>query len=117
MSAKICEKAPTAHAPAHWTPAVIMPCRRRKTKAASSPPCAQLPESYREVLYLHYFEGYSLKEIGALLNIRVATAGTWLALGRENSKRFWRENTMNTAFDYKTELNQLQAFTPKRRPP
>lgn len=47
---------------------------------------AQLPESYREVLYLHYFEGYSLKEIGALLNIPAATAGTRLARGREKLK-------------------------------
>ena len=47
---------------------------------------AQLPEHYREVLYLHYFEGYSLKELSALLNIPAATAGTRLARGREKLK-------------------------------
>ncbi len=45
-----------------------------------------LPEAYREVIYLHYYEGYSLKEIGRLLEIPAATAGTRLARGREKLK-------------------------------
>lgn len=45
-----------------------------------------LPEKYREVIYLHYYEGYNLKEIGALLHIPSATAGTRLARGREKLK-------------------------------
>ena len=45
-----------------------------------------LPEPYREVIYLHYYEGYSLKEIGTLLSIPAATVGTRLARGREKLK-------------------------------
>lgn len=42
-----------------------------------------LPEHYREVIYLYYYEGYDLKAIGALLDIPAATAGTRLKRGRE----------------------------------
>ena len=45
-----------------------------------------LPLPQREAVYLHYYEGYSLKEIGRLLEIPAATAGTRLARGREKLK-------------------------------
>ena len=45
-----------------------------------------LPEHYREVIYLYYYEGYDLKEIGKLLSIPAATAGTRLSRGREKLK-------------------------------
>lgn len=45
-----------------------------------------LPEHYREVIYLYYYEGYDLKEIGKLLSIPSATAGTRLSRGREKLK-------------------------------
>lgn len=43
----------------------------------------QLPITYRSVIYLHYFEGYSTKEIAAMLNIKDATVRTRLKRGRE----------------------------------
>ena len=51
-----------------------------------------LPQEYREVIYLHYYEGYTLKEIGALLSIPPATAGTRLARGRERLKTILGED-------------------------
>lgn len=42
-----------------------------------------LPMKYRQVLYLHYYEGYSTEEIGALLHIKPATIRTQLKRGRE----------------------------------
>ena len=45
-----------------------------------------LPERYRTVIHLHYYEGYSIKEIAAILNLPPATVGTRLARGRERLK-------------------------------
>ena len=42
-----------------------------------------LPVKYRTVIHLYYYEGYSIKEIAAILDIPEATAGTQLARGRE----------------------------------
>lgn len=41
-----------------------------------------LPERYRTVIHLYYFEGYSIKETAAILKIPAATAGTRLARAR-----------------------------------
>ncbi len=42
-----------------------------------------LPEQYAAVLYLHYYEGYSIKEIAAILGKRENTIGSQLRRGRE----------------------------------
>ena len=45
-----------------------------------------LDEKYRLPLHLHYYEGYSIAEIGKLLNCPAATIGSRLARGREKLK-------------------------------
>ena len=45
-----------------------------------------LPIKYRTVIHLYYYEGYSIKEIAAILDTPAATVGTWLARGREKLK-------------------------------
>lgn len=42
----------------------------------------KLPEKYRHVIYLFYYEGYTAVEISDLLNRRVNTIYTWLDRGR-----------------------------------
>ncbi len=42
-----------------------------------------LPEQYATVLYLHYYEGYTIKEIAAILGKRENTIGSQLRRGRE----------------------------------
>lgn len=42
-----------------------------------------LPEKYREVLYLYYYEGYSTAEVAELLNRNESTVRTQLQKGRE----------------------------------
>lgn len=42
-----------------------------------------LPEKYRDVVYLHYYEGYSLVEIGELLGKKVNTIYTWMARAKD----------------------------------
>lgn len=55
-------------------------------RAEDSPVLAHvlsLSEKYRLPLHLHYYEGYSIKEIAEILGERPATVGTHLARGRE----------------------------------
>ena len=42
-----------------------------------------LPEPYRNAIYLHYFEGYTAKEIGEILGIKRNTVLSWLSRGRQ----------------------------------
>lgn len=46
----------------------------------------KLPEKYRHVIYLHYYEGYSAVEIAKMLDQNVNTVYTWLERARKNLK-------------------------------
>lgn len=46
----------------------------------------RLPDTYRTVLYLYYYEGYSVKEMSAMLKRKESTLQTQLAKGRERLK-------------------------------
>ena len=50
-----------------------------------------LPEKYGAVIHLHYYEGYSIKEIGKLLGLPAATVGTRLARGRDRLRQMLKE--------------------------
>ena len=41
-----------------------------------------LPEKYRTVIHLFYYNGYSINEISAIVGKKPATVGTLLARGR-----------------------------------
>ncbi|SFW38047.1 RNA polymerase sigma factor [Ruminococcus flavefaciens] len=47
---------------------------------------AALPKKYAEVIFLHYYEGYSIKEIASMLNKNENTVGSLLRRGREKLK-------------------------------
>lgn len=42
----------------------------------------ELPEKYRNVIYLHYYEGYSIVEIAGILGRKENTVYTWIARAR-----------------------------------
>lgn len=46
-----------------------------------------LKEKYRMPIHLHYYEGYSIKEISQILDAPAATVGTRLARGRKELKK------------------------------
>lgn len=46
----------------------------------------QLPQKYRNVIYLFYFEGYTAVEISGILGRKENTIYTWLSRGREQLK-------------------------------
>ena len=52
-----------------------------------------LPEKYSAVIHLHYYEGYSIKEIAAMLKLPAATVGTRLARGRMRLQQMRKEET------------------------
>ncbi len=47
----------------------------------------QLPEKYRNAIYLHYYEGYTAAEIGKILGAGQNTVLSWLSRGREMLKK------------------------------
>ena len=47
----------------------------------------RLPQKYRDVIYLHYFEGYKAWEIAAILKKKENTIYSWLARAREQLRR------------------------------
>ncbi len=47
----------------------------------------ELPIKYRQVIYLHYYEGYTTDEIGQILKVNPATIRTQLKRGRELLKQ------------------------------
>lgn len=51
-----------------------------------------LPEKYGAVIHLHYYEGYSIREIAKLLGLPAATVGTRLARGRERLRQMLKED-------------------------
>lgn len=42
----------------------------------------RLPEHYRDVIYLHYYEGYKIQEIAQLLHRKENTIHTWMRRAR-----------------------------------
>ena len=50
-----------------------------------------LPGKYRVPLYLYYYEGYAVNEVGELLDMKPSTVQTRLARGREKLKTMLTE--------------------------
>lgn len=50
-----------------------------------------LPGKYRVPLYLYYYEGYSVEEVGRLMDLKPSTVQTRLARGRERLKKILTE--------------------------
>ena len=78
-----------------------LPLEDAAASAAEAPPDEKrmlldavraLPEKYAAVVYLHYYEGYSMKEIAKALGVPAATVGTWLARGRKTLRRLLEED-------------------------
>lgn len=47
----------------------------------------KLPEKFRTVIHLHYYEGYEIKEIAEIIGQNPSTVGVWLKRGRERLKK------------------------------
>lgn len=51
----------------------------------------RLPPKYRTAIYLHYYEGYPVKEVAALLGANPSTVQTWLMRARGQLKTILKE--------------------------
>ncbi len=49
-----------------------------------------LPEKYRTVLYLYYYEDFSVKEIAKMQKIKVSAVTTRLSRARDQLKEVWK---------------------------
>lgn len=52
---------------------------------------SRLPDTYRTTLYLHYYEGYSFKEIAKMLHLSVSAVSMRISRGRDQLKKFLKE--------------------------
>ena len=43
----------------------------------------QLPQNYRTVIYLMYYEGYKIEEISSIMKVRAGTIKTWAYRARQ----------------------------------
>ncbi len=50
----------------------------------------QLPEQYRSVIHLYYYEEYSTREIAEITGKKEATVRSLLKRGREKLKKLWK---------------------------
>lgn len=64
---------------------VVLPVKDMDKKEVSTA-VLKLPVKYRNVMYLHYFEGYKVSELVKILNEKEATIKTRLKRGRELMK-------------------------------
>lgn len=51
----------------------------------------ELPEQYRILLYLHYYEGYSLKEIAVLTKTNASTNRSRFAKAKQLMRKYLEE--------------------------
>ena len=51
-----------------------------------------LEEKYRIPVHLHYYEGWSIEEIGRFLHVRPGTVGSWLSRARGKLKKELEED-------------------------
>lgn len=52
----------------------------------------KLPDKYRIVIYLFYYEDYSIKQIASILNIGESNVGVRLSRAREQLKHILKED-------------------------
>ncbi len=52
---------------------------------------SRLPENYRNVVYLYYYEEYTIAEIGEIVGKSPNTVSTWLRRAREKLKNILEE--------------------------
>lgn len=52
----------------------------------------KLSAKYRNVIYLHYYEGYKIDEISEILNLKPSNVKTLVSRGREKMKKILEEN-------------------------
>lgn len=63
-----------------------------------------LPENYRNVIYLYYYEGYTVPEIASIIGKSVNTVSSWLTRGRKKLKLIIEEEN-----EYETQRIQNNA--------
>ncbi|MEA5003538.1 MAG: sigma-70 family RNA polymerase sigma factor [Christensenella sp.] len=66
----------------HFLPSTVLDDNRETLEAVLA-----LPQKFRTVVYLHYYEGYTAPEISRLIRKNINTVYTWLGRAREKLKQ------------------------------
>lgn len=90
MFARICPGHPGAAGPCPWRDCPAPVFRESRERELFDQVMA-LPAKYRLPLYLYYYEGYSIKEVGELLKVNPSTVQTRLARARARLKTMLTE--------------------------
>jgi len=61
----------------------VLPLKTNEEKPDVLEAVKALSENYRNTIYLHYYEGYTAKEIGKILGAKESTVLSWLSRGRD----------------------------------
>ncbi len=61
----------------------VLPLKTNEDKPDVLEAVKALSENYRNTIYLHYYEGYTAKEIGKILGAKESTVLSWLSRGRD----------------------------------
>lgn len=61
----------------------VFPNKPNEDKSEVLEAVKALPEKYRNAIYLYYYEGYTAKEIGKILDAKESTVLSWLSRGRD----------------------------------
>ena len=86
------------HLKSHWRKTTVPIEAAQHVPAPASEPGSilasvnLLPPKYRAVIYLHYYEGYTLREIARLLGVTVPTVKMRLKRGRDALRNTWEES-------------------------
>jgi RNA polymerase sigma-70 factor (ECF subfamily) len=74
-----------------------------------------LPEKYKDVVYMHYYEGYTAVEIAKVMNKRESTVYLWLARAGDSLKKLLGGESLDSdiriAFDNIKAEERLKAGT------
>ena len=61
----------------------VFPNKPNEDKSEVLEAVKALPEKYRNAIFLHYYEGYTAKEIGKIFDAKESTVLSWLSRGRD----------------------------------
>lgn len=62
----------------------------------------KLPSKYKIVIYLYFYEGYSLEEIAQIMNKNASTVRTWMQRGKAALKQIIEKEDAEWSEDSKT---------------
>ena len=81
-----------------WEETPEIPVFDRPGQAALYREVMALPPKYRAAVYLHYYEGYSVREVACAMSANPSTVQTWLSRARERLRKALTEEREESVY-------------------